>query len=61
MFLNRVILLFSQEKLKSLLVLFSENQEEHDLILLSHRIDFNEFYKQNDARLSDSLKLHKRF
>ncbi|XP_065208928.1 gamma-tubulin complex component 3 homolog [Planococcus citri] len=48
-----------QDKLKSLLMLFSGNQQENSLILLSHRIDFNEYYKRNDSRLSDSLKLYK--
>lgn len=37
-----------QEKLKSLLMLFSKNHDDNDLILLRHRIDCNNYHKLVD-------------
>ncbi|KAF6206487.1 hypothetical protein GE061_017720 [Apolygus lucorum] len=44
-----------QECLKKFLLDLT-SQKDHELRLLSSRIDYNEFYKRIDARLNESMK-----
>lgn len=46
---------FIQETLKKFLLDLSQ-QKDHELRLLSSRIDYNGYYKRADARLNDSMK-----